>query len=118
MEADQEPIVVVNFLRNPTEEMAEELGVATAATRKGIKDLSRQLDDFLILFSYKFQVSIPAECFSKEYSAYLSQIGDESCNEKHALQLKGYIKGYILPIHFSILWELSYKCWVIYAFKF
>lgn len=74
------------FLRNSIEEMAEGL---CAATRKGIKDLSRQLDDFLILFSYKFQVSILAECFSKEYSVYLSQIGDESCNEKHALQPKG-----------------------------
>ena len=48
------------------------------ATTKGIKGLRRQLDDFLILFSHKFKVSIPAECFFKEYSASLSQIGDES----------------------------------------
>ena len=64
-----------------------------ATTRKEIKNLSRQLNDFLILFSYKFQVSIPVECFSKEYSASLSQIGDESCNEKHVLQPKGYTKS-------------------------
>ena len=60
------------------EEIVEGL---VAATRKGIKDLSRQLDDFLILLSYKFQVSIIAEYLSKEYSDSLIQIVKKSLKE-------------------------------------
>lgn len=36
--------------------------------KKQFAILNQKLDEFLILFSQKFHVSIPAELFSKEYS--------------------------------------------------
>ena len=47
-------------------------------TSEIIKDMDRKLDDFMILFSHKFQVSVPIECFSKEYSTTYNLIGDKS----------------------------------------
>ena len=46
---------------------------------KVVTNLNQKLDEFLILFSQKFQISILAKCFSKGYSDSLKRqasIGD------------------------------------------
>ena len=86
--------------------------------RKKCDILNQKLDKFFIPFSQKFQVSVPAECFSKEYSDSLkrevsegslpiwnfstavediTQIKDESYNEefnKVKLKQKDYVTNY------------------------
>jgi len=60
------------------------------ATRKVIKDISRKLDNFLILFSHKFHISISVECFSNKYFTFLNQLRDEFNN----LKKEGFVMDY------------------------
>ena len=75
------------------------------ATRKVIKDINKKLNNFFILFSHEFHVSIPVECLSQKYSASLNQIEDESYKEELNKLKQGLDYG--LP---DQVWEIESTC--------